>query len=331
MQNILSFPTRQVDYKKFIKISAALTVVMVAVFGYLYTQTVSPTATSVAPGRLGAPALSHHVYGGFGDDALNKPMSAAMGDGRIYVSDTNNHRIQVFTEDGTLLQMFGQRGMGEGEFLYPYGIVVGPEGNLYIADMYRRDIQVLTPDGEFVRIFAEETGGNTAINGPGGMYLDNNDRLFVANVNTGKVAVFDIATEELLQVVAVEGDVFAPNDVTVDEDGYIYVVDTGGQRVVVYSPDGSRPVRIINGSEGGRGQSTLVNPRGIGIRNGIIYVVSNMSHTIHAFDKEGNELFQFGGQGERTNEFMHPNGLTIDRRGRMLITDTIGARIAVYR
>jgi DNA-binding beta-propeller fold protein YncE len=196
--------------------------------------------------------------------------------------------------------------------------------------MYRSLIQIFNADGEYIRDFGAENA-TKVIDGPGTMFLDQKRRLFVANVNAANVLVFDLETEELLQTVGLYGDMFAPNAVTVDDNGYIYVVDTGGQRVIVYNPEGSRPVRIINGSEDGRGQSVLANPRGIAVRGDWIYVVSNLTHTIYAFDKEGKEVFAFGKQGEGNNEFMHPNGMSIDSRGRMLITDTIGARVAVYR
>ncbi|EEG77724.1 6-bladed beta-propeller [Dethiobacter alkaliphilus] len=332
MNQILSIPLRQVNYSKFIKLMLAVTIVITGTFGALFVLSPSaPGSTSVAPGRLGAPVFSHYIYGDFGDNALHKPMFATFGNGRVYVSDTNNWRVQVFEEDGTPITKFGERGGDPGQFYYPYGIVIGPDSNVYVADMYSDIIQVFTPDGEYIGRFADEYSKTDYLSGPAGMHLDDRGRLFVANVNTGKVSIFDINSEELLNTVTVSGDVFAPNDVTVDSDGFIYVVDTGGQRVVVYSPDTSRPVRIINGSSDGRGAATLSNPRGIGIRGDWIMVVSNLSHTIHAFHKDGTEDFAFGSQGDAQNQFMHPNGLFIDGRGRMLITDTIGARVAVYR
>ena len=309
-----------------------ITLAMLGVFAYLYlTGTQAPITTSVAPGRLGAPAFSHYIYGGFGEEALNKPMYATFGNERIYVSDTNNFRIQVFSENGEPLFKFGERGEKDGQFFYPYGIVVGPEGNVYVADMYRNDIQIFSPDGEYIRTFAADKKDKSLLNGPGSLYLDSLGRLFVANVNSAQITVYNIETENLLGTVGLSGDMFAPNAVTVDEEGYIYVVDTGGQRVVVYTPDGSRPARIINGSEDGYGQPILSNPRGIAVRGDLIYVVSNLTHQIHAFEKNGELAFSWGKQGDKDNEFMHPNGMFVDSRGWMLITDTIGARVAVYK
>lgn len=322
---------RLIDRKKFNITMTVITALMLFSFGFSYMNGRPLESNSVAPGRLGAPSFSHYIYGDFGENALHKPMFATFGNGRVYVSDTNNHRVQVFAEDGAPLFKFGDRGDKDGQFFYPYGIVVGPDSNVYVADMYRHVIQIFTTDGEYIRNFGADDEAKKYVNSPGMIYLDDKGRLFVPNIETADVAVFDLETETLLQTIGVYGDLFAPNAVTVDGDGYIYVVDTGGQRIIVYSPDGSRAVRLINGSEDGRGQASLANPRGIAVRGDWIFVASNLTHQIFAYGKDGKEVFNFGKQGEGQNEFMHPNGMMVDSRGRMLITDTVGGRVAVYR
>jgi sugar lactone lactonase YvrE len=62
--------------------------------------------------------------------------------GRIYVADTYNHRVQVFSPDGTLLMMWGTFGSGPGQMNNPAGIVVGPDGRVYVADTRNNRIQV---------------------------------------------------------------------------------------------------------------------------------------------------------------------------------------------
>jgi hypothetical protein len=41
----------------------------------------------------------------------------------VYVSDTSNHRIQVFTKaDGAFVRQWGSEGQADGEFLEPHGL-----------------------------------------------------------------------------------------------------------------------------------------------------------------------------------------------------------------
>ncbi|HIQ04412.1 MAG TPA: hypothetical protein EYH31_01805, partial [Anaerolineae bacterium] len=46
---------------------------------------------------------------------FNEPRGIAIGsDGRIYVADTFNNRIQQFTTDGVFIRTWGSQGTGEG-------------------------------------------------------------------------------------------------------------------------------------------------------------------------------------------------------------------------
>jgi DNA-binding beta-propeller fold protein YncE len=56
------------------------------------------------------------------------------GSGNVYVADTNNHRVQVFTGTGTFVRKWGGTGTGDGQFNAPTGIVVDGSGNVYVAD-----------------------------------------------------------------------------------------------------------------------------------------------------------------------------------------------------
>ena len=332
MDTIMAFLTRQLEEKKFYRTMGIIALLMVIFFGTMYLRNTNPLQSErVTPGQSGALTFSHYIYGGFGEDGLQKPMFATFGNGQIYVSDTDNARVQVFSESGELITAFGERGDGDGQFYFPYGMVVAPDGKVYVADLYRHDIQIFSAQGDFIGYFAKEHQEQGYLDGPAMMHLTKDGRLFVANVETSEIVVFDLQSEELLQTIGMYGDLYAPNAVTVDDDGYIYVVDTGNQRIVVYSPDGSRPVRIINGSEDGRGQTPLSNPRGIAVRGDEIFVISNLTHSVHVFDKSGKELYSFGELGEQQNQFMFPNGLSIDSRDQFFVTDSLGGRIAVYR
>jgi len=42
----------------------------------------------------------------------------------VYVTDSRNHRIQLFTPDGSYVMQWGKEGSDNGNFSFPEGIVV---------------------------------------------------------------------------------------------------------------------------------------------------------------------------------------------------------------
>ncbi len=43
---------------------------------------------------------------------------------KVYVADTANHRIEIFTAEGKFLRMFVRHGQGRGELKWPRGVAV---------------------------------------------------------------------------------------------------------------------------------------------------------------------------------------------------------------
>jgi len=65
--------------------------------------------------------------------------------GRVYVADFYNHRIQVFTGDGDFLVEFGVQGSAPGEFERPTDMTVDSQGNIYVVDFGNNRIQKFAP------------------------------------------------------------------------------------------------------------------------------------------------------------------------------------------
>ncbi len=279
------------------------------------------------------PVFNYMIYGGFGNDALRKPMDVTMANNMIYVTDTKNYRVQVFDLGGSPMFMFGSRGAGPGQFQFPYGVTADQKGNVYVADLYNGAISVFDAKGKFVSYFAEKDPADKLIMAPGAIRIVDN-KMYVPDIMQCKVLVFDLQGKKLLEVGQAgfgPGQLKAPNCVTADKDGNIYVVDTGNQRIEIFDKTG-KFAKMLNGSADARGDSVFINPRGIDIDSrGIIYVVSNLSNYIYGFDKNGKQVFVFGGEGQENDRFSLPNGLFIDDDDQVYITDSSNQRVAVYR
>ena len=97
---------------------------------------------------------------GSGKGCFDHPFSVACDStGNVYVADTFNHRIQIFTAEGKFLRMFGRRGEGRGELGYPMGVVIDTIDMVYVSEHINHRISVFTSDGQFVSSFGRKGNG----------------------------------------------------------------------------------------------------------------------------------------------------------------------------
>jgi sugar lactone lactonase YvrE len=71
-------------------------------------------------------------------------------DGHVYVADSGNARIEVFTRTGGFLSQFGSFGYGNSQFLYPSDLAVDGDGNVYVSDGQKETLSKFSPSGAFV-------------------------------------------------------------------------------------------------------------------------------------------------------------------------------------
>jgi DNA-binding beta-propeller fold protein YncE len=118
--------------------------------------------------------------------------------------------------------------------------------------------------------------------------------------------------------------------VVVDQEGRILVSDSNNGRVGVLSPEGAP---LFSFGRGLGAQSTGL-PRGLAVdERNRAYVVDAVSHVVLVFEVQDNgakQLFTLGSQGSKDGEFSYPNGIALDRAGRLYITDRENNRVQVW-
>ena len=77
---------------------------------------------------------------------------------QVYVLDSNNHRIQQFTEEGQFIRQIGEQGQKPGQFLEPVDIAVDENNYLYVADQGNNRVQVFNPKGNLAFLFGASIG-----------------------------------------------------------------------------------------------------------------------------------------------------------------------------
>ena len=167
-----------------------------------------------------------------------------------------NHRIQIFDPSGHFLRTFGSQGSDNGKFNYPWGICTDSLGFIYVCDKENHRIQVFQSDGTFVAKFGSMGNKPGELEHPHYIAVSNTNRVIVSDSNNHRLQIFDvngkvgfttkppIARYTTLQVLTTfgsegteEGQFKFPRGVAVDEGGFIFVADSGNNRIQV-SRDG---------------------------------------------------------------------------------------------
>lgn len=138
---------------------------------------------------------------GDGAGELHIPLQVAAGkDGRFYVLDSGNFRVQAFDRDGKHLFSFGQLGAGPGTFARPRGLAVDDDGLVYVSDATFGNVQVFDPDGQLLLVIGDKENEGKDKSGIfpliGGLAVDETRRLYVIDQFYRKVDVIRRLSEE---------------------------------------------------------------------------------------------------------------------------------------
>ncbi len=157
---------------------------------------------------------------------------------KVYVCDTNNHRIEVLNSDLTFSSTIGSKGNGPGQFQSPDGIAVDRTGNIYVADRENNRIQVYSPTDQLLREISQRGPGMEALQDPVSVCIDSHNFMYVLEFCADRVSVFN-SEGEFVKSFGQRGDKAGefknPWAIAVDTAGHVYVSDSGNNRIQIFT------------------------------------------------------------------------------------------------
>jgi ABC-type Fe3+ transport system permease subunit/sugar lactone lactonase YvrE len=108
----------------------------------------------------------------------------------IYVADSCNHRIQVFSGEGQFLRQYGRAGSGPGEFSYPYDVRLDATGLQFVCEFGNSRIQILDAHDRPLEILGGPGGAPGQFSNPWSIALDSKGNLYVADALNNRVQKF---------------------------------------------------------------------------------------------------------------------------------------------
>jgi outer membrane protein assembly factor BamB len=148
-------------------------------------------------------------------------------DGSVYVSDSDNHRVQVFTPNGDFVREFGSIGTAPDQFSLAFDLTADARGNVYVLDDGALNLRKFSSTGR--PIWTADGSTDAVLAGHGhGATLDPLGRIVLVNDDQGKVAYVD-PDGAVVDSFDAKGC-----DAAVDARGNVFVSDCSAQVTQVF-------------------------------------------------------------------------------------------------
>jgi RHS repeat-associated protein len=232
-------------------------------------------------------------------------------DDAIYIADSGNHRVRVArTQDGATWNVItlagsGTAGFADGagtaaQFNNPQGVAVDNGGIVYVADTANNRIRRIATDGTVSTLAGDGTAGFQ--DGPGAQARFN-----------------------------------APQGIVTDNQGDIYVADTGNSSVRMINAAGVVSTAAGNGTVGSNDSPSARFDGLVGIAvDGVhvyVYLADTGNHRIRRLDLTGTVITIAGaergfkdGSGSEAR-FAEPSGIAIDGASKIVVADAVNSLV----
>jgi len=121
---------------------------------------------------------------GSGSGQFHTPHALAFDHGRLYVSDRQNNRIQVFDEDGNFLEAWP-------DYHSIDGVCLAPGNTLFLSGGLDHSIDLVDLSGQRLKQWITEPADAY----PHWVWYDGEDRLYVANTNIASITRFAVVSD----------------------------------------------------------------------------------------------------------------------------------------
>jgi hypothetical protein len=233
------------------------------------------------------------------------PASDGLRGGYVYVSDSGNGRIEVFSPECKYTETIGKAGSGNGALSNPMGLAFGFDGTHYyrqppvlaVADSGNNRLEEFTwqvnnvqyKAGEYFASYGSAGSGEGQFLNPTGVALigtEHPETEQFAIVDSGNSRIQEIEEEEITALHekisfkhvrqfgakgSGEGQLSSPTAIAIDATtGDLNVADTGDNSIEQFLPSGAYVARF---GSAGSGNESFQAPKGIAITtSGIVYV-----------------------------------------------------------
>ena len=209
---------------------------------------------------------------------FNYPHGITFYNNNIIVSDSGNHRIQIFDDQGHYLDQFGEKGKLNHQLDLPIGLSIDSDGNIIVADSNNKSIKIFTLDGQFLRTIGEEGSLSSPVH-----CIQHDNYFIVSDSGDHCIKVFDKQGKLLYHFGmkgARDGEFHSPLCLSVDKAGHLLICDLMNGRVQVFKLSGEFITKFV---ASGKDKETINGPMSTAfLSNGRVIVTE--CHRVQVFE-----------------------------------------------
>ena len=271
-----------------------------------FLKTINGSSVFVGGNGFGNRFPGYEAEGVKETDGIGKPYGMTTAAGKIFVCDTSAAAIKVFDLDKKYVTTFGTQKLGR--LQQPLNIAVAADGTRYIADAGAGKIMVYDANNMFVKAL-----GNAEKMKPTDVVISK-DNLYITDVMNSQIVIMDPKTGKEIsrfsQAGTGQADLFKATNLTADKQGNIFVGDTIGGKVAVFSEAG-KFIRSVGSLGDTIGQ--FARPKGVAVdRENRLYAVDSAFENIQIFNEAGKLLLPFGVAGNVPGGLNMPVKIALD-------------------
>ena len=246
----------------------------------------------------------------------------------IAVTEIGNHRVQVFSSDGTYLRSFGRKGDKQGEFNWPTGIAFDKNSRSIVVDKSNHRVQLFNEQGEYLSQFGDEGNLDHQLRDPLGLSVDRNENIIVADKGNKVIKTFSPSGQFLYKLGEGEGEGFTSPCHCIQYDKYLIVSDGGDHCIKVFDMNGNFLYKF--GNRGNR-DGELNSPGFLSVNKaGHLMVCDTNNCRVQVFELSGRFITKFGKEGSGPGEFNSPTSTAVLSDCRIVVADWLNHRIQIF-
>jgi DNA-binding beta-propeller fold protein YncE len=203
--------------------------------------------------------------------------------------------------------------------------VAARDGIIYVADPGAQALWIFDPARQ--RSVKVRQAGDDALSSPVAVAPAADGQVFLADSELGKVLLFDGEGNFVRGISG--GELKRPAALAYDTTGdRLYVADSEGQQVVVYSRNGSK---LLSWGNAGTRNGEFNRPSYLALEEpNTLLVTDALNYRVQAFDKQGRFLWKMGRQGDGSGDFSSPKGVAIDSEGHLYVVDALFDAVQIF-